>query len=249
MDTQEIRRGLRNIKTRSATIDAVAHEGQSMVEAVLPLLQDRNEGVRWSTIRILSEIGDERTIGPLITLLEQRKNVTEAVNTLRAVTNQEFGDDFGSWQEWATQEPELRNAAALGFLSDSELMEAATKDISAVVSGKEQEYVVNVSLEEGRAQQVWIDFSRKDLSGESIVQLSTPCGDADEHQYEAALKLNMSIPYGAIAIAELDDSVCFVVVDTYLRRTAHPEDIAKSIISLARHGDSVEESLSGEDKF
>lgn len=46
-----------------------------------------------------------------------------------------------------------------------------------------------------------------------MVQLITPCGDADAARYETALKLNMTISYGALAIASLDGALCFAVVD------------------------------------
>ncbi|MDE0839859.1 MAG: hypothetical protein OSB41_12525, partial [Kiritimatiellae bacterium] len=43
--------------------------------------------------------------------------------------------------------------------------------------------------------------------------------------YEAALKLNMSIPFGAIAIAALDDALCFAVIDTRLRQPHTPRTL------------------------
>jgi hypothetical protein len=245
MNTEQIRQGLRNIKTRSATIDAVAAEGNAMIDNVLPLLQDRNEGVRWCAIKILSEIGDDRAIGPLIALLEQSKNVTDAANALRAITGKDFGDAAGEWRHWATQDTKISGV----ILSDEDLMAAGTKDLPVTVKREGQLYSVDVSLPDGRSQQIWIDFSCKDPDGHSIIQLCTPCGNADPQKYETVLKLNMSIPYGAIAIASLDDTLCFTVVDSYLRDTVHPEDIAESIMSLARNGDSVEKSLSGEDRF
>jgi len=249
MSTDQIRRGLRNIKTRSATIDDVVDGGDARIDDVLPLLQDRNEGIRWCAIAILLEIGDARAIGPLIVLLEQGKNVTDAANALRVITGQDLGDAPEEWRSWAMQNPEIRNAAGGDILSDEALIAAATKDLPVTVSGKGQECSVAVSLPEGRSQRVWIHLDRKDPNGRPIVQLSTPCGNADAQQYEAALKLNMSIPYGAIALALLDDTLCFAMVDSYLRGTVHPEDIAESIMSLARHGDSVESSLASEDRF
>ena len=59
MNSDEIRRGLWSIRTRSSTIDAVAGAGASMIDLLLPILQDRNEGVRWSVVKLLGEIGDE----------------------------------------------------------------------------------------------------------------------------------------------------------------------------------------------
>ncbi|MFC1497913.1 HEAT repeat domain-containing protein [Verrucomicrobiota bacterium] len=249
MNTEEIRRGLRNIKTRPGTIDAVAEKGDAVIDNILPLLQDRNEGVRWSAIRIMSEIGDNRAVGPLITLLEQSKNAVDAVNALRSITGQDFGEESGEWRNWATQDPKIRNTAGAGIFSDQDLLTEATRDLSVTVSGQGPQYTVAVSLLDGRSQKVWIDFSCKTPDGQSIVQLCTPCGDADQQKYEAVLKQNMAIPYGAIAIASLDDAICFAMVDSYLRKTVHPEDISASIMSLAVHGDSLEKSLSGKDRF
>jgi len=59
MNSDEIRRGLWSIRTRSSTIDAVAGAGASMIDLLLPILQDRTEGVRWSVVKLLGEIGDE----------------------------------------------------------------------------------------------------------------------------------------------------------------------------------------------
>jgi hypothetical protein len=249
MHTDDIRQGLRHVATRAATIDAVATRGSGLVDAVLPLLQDRHEGVRWSAIKILSEIGDDRAIAPLIALIEQRKNATAAANALRSITNQDFGDTADAWRHWALLDAEARSAGDGASLSDGALMAAATRDLPVKVTEEQGTYTVDVSLPEDRAQRIWIDFSRKDLNGRPVVQLCTPCGEADEHQYETALKLNMSIPYGAIALALLDEKLCFAMVDSYLRETVHPEDIAQSIMSLAENGDSVESSLSAEDRF
>lgn len=249
MQTEAIRQGLRNVSTRAATIDAVAVQGADMIEAVLPLLQDRHEGVRWSAIKILAEIGDERAIGPLVALLEQHKNMASVASTLRAITGQNLGDTLEEWRHWLLLDAEARHIDGGSTLSDGALITAATRDLPVTVTETDGNYTIDVALNEGRAQRIWIDFSRKDLNGRPMVQLCTPCGDADPAQYEDALKLNMSIPYGAIALALLDEKLCFAMVDAYLRETVHPQDIAESIMSLARHGDSVENSLSSEDRF
>jgi hypothetical protein len=249
MKSDEIRGGLHNIRTRAATIDAVTVAGEAMIETILPLLQDRNEGVRWSAIRILSEIGDARATGPLIALIQQNKNPTDAANALCAITGQDLGSDAAAWQRWANDGTEAPAPVADNALSDGALIAAAVQDLPLTLRGEGQEYCVDVSLADGRSHQVTIDLSREDPNGRAIVQLSTPCGDADPARYEDALKLNMSIPYGAIAVASLGDSLCFAMVDSYLRASVHPEDIAESIMSLARHGDSLEQSLTGEDRY
>ncbi len=249
MTTDQIRRGLRNISTRAATIDAVSVEGASLVDEVIPLLQDRNEGVRWSAIKILSEIGDARAVGALIVLIEQKKNSIAAANSLEAITGESFGADAVAWRHWAVENSSVRNIAGGGILSDEDLIAAAIQDLPLTSRGEGKEYCFDISLEDGRSHQVLVDLAQKDSNGRLIVQLSTPCGDVDPNKYEDALKLNMSITYGAIAIALLGDTHCFAMVDSYLRETVHPQDIAESIMSLARNGDSLEKSLSGEDQF
>ena len=240
MNTEQMRHGLRRLDTRAATIDAIVDAGEAATGDVLPLLQDRNESVRWSAIKILSEIGDTQAVAPLIALVEQSKNATDAVNALRAITGQGLGNDPAEWRNWLMQDPLLRSSTGTGLLSDEELVVAATRDLPATVTSEGQEYWVAVSLPNGRSQQVWIDFSRKDPSGRPLVQLCAACGKADPERYEAALKLNMSIPFGAIAIAATDETPCFAIVDSYLRSIVHPEDIAESIMSLAVNGGSIE---------
>jgi hypothetical protein len=245
MDTQTIRQGLYNIKTRATTMDALVEKGREAASAVMPLLQDRDEGIRWAAIRILADIGDESALLPLITLLDLSRNVSDVTQALESITGQSLGDKAIAWREWALQ----KQSAPKGLLSDKDLMAAAIQGLPATMSGEGRDYVVGVSLPDRRTQTIQVDFSGKDADGHPVVQLMTPCGPAVAGQYESALKLNMSIPYGAIGVALMDDTLCFVLVHTHLRATVHPEDIAKSIMCLARHGDSLERALSPADNF
>ncbi len=245
METQTIRQGLYNIKSRAATMDALVEKGREAAPTVIPLLQDRDEGIRWAAIRILAEIGDDSTILPLITLLDQSRNVSTVIQALQAITGQNLGDKAIAWREWAQQ----KQSVPKGLLSDKDLMATAIQGLPATMSGEGRDYVVGVSLPDRRTQNIQVDFSGKDEDGHPVVQLMTPCGPAVAEQYESVLKLNMSIPYGTIGVALLDDALCFALVHTHLRATVHPEDIAKSIMCLARHGDSLERALSPADNF
>lgn len=249
MTAEQIRQGLHNIKTRAATIDQVSLQGEAMVDILLPLLQDRSEGVRWSTIQILSDIGSLRAIGGLVSLLEQSKNASDAAYALTEITGQELGDDAAAWRRWAVKQDGVRDTIGSGMLSDQELIAASTSGLSANVVGSGKAYSVTVSLEDGRSQQIWIDLAKQDAEGNPLVQLITPCGKADAALFESALKLNMTLPHGAIALADLDETLCFAMVSSHLRATVHPEDIAESIMSLAQNGDSLEASISQEDRY
>jgi len=248
MDTQTIRQGLYNIKTRAATMDALIEKGSEVAPAVVPLLQDRDEGIRWAVIRILAEIGDEGVLPPLINMLDQSKNIPEVIRALQTITGQDLGDKATAWREWALQK-QGEGGGATGLLSDKDLMAAAIKDLPVTMRGEGQEYVVSVALPDRRKQVIRIDFSSRDTDGQPVVQLTTPCGPAVVEKYETVLKLNISIPYGAIGLALLDDTLCFALVRTHLRVTVHPEDVAKSIMCLASQGDSLERTLSSVDNF
>ncbi len=248
MNTDFIRRGLYNIKTRSETMDAAIGAGPGVLPAVIPLLQDRDEGIRWAAIRILTEVGDNTVILPLITLLEQGRNTTDVIDALKTITGQDFGDKTLAWREWLLQKSS-GHAAPSGMLSDKDLVSTAIKGLPATMEGSDQDFVVIVTLRDRRSQAIRVDFSGKDKDGHPLVQLTSPCGKATPAHYEEALKLNMSIPCGAIGLAMVDDILSFAIIDNHRRVTLHPDDLAESIMSLAFYGDMMEMKLSGSDTF
>lgn len=208
-------------------------------------MNDRNDGVRWSAIRILSEIADARAIDPLVALLERGRNTTDVANALRVITGEDLGDDANLWRSWQASHGSKAHA---GDLSNSELMEAATRDLPVSLTPEGSHYVARVALADDRSQTIWVDFSAADQDGDPIVQLSTACGPANRDHYEWALELNMTITFGAIGIARLADESCLALVDSYSRATVDPQDIAKSLMTLARQGDAIEKSLCSEDR-
>jgi len=248
IDVDALRGQLRNFRTRAAAIDEAVAAGPEAVEPAIELLNDRNEATRWSAIKILSEVGDPRALPPLIALIERGKNALDAANALRAITGRDFGEDAAAWRNWAANEKTAETSAAPALeLSDDALVEAATRDVDARVASKGNRHTVEVSLPEGRKQVVYIDFGAKDSEGAPLVRLYTPCARADKDKYEWALKNNMNLSYGAIGLARMEGEPWLAMVDTHLRATIHPEELAKSILTLARKGDVVEKLLAGND--
>jgi len=229
-------------------MDTLIEQGAESTAAIVPLLRDRDEGIRWAAIKILAEIGDASALPPLVDLLDQSRNVSEVVRALQAITGQNLGDKAAVWRAWALQK-QGDGQGVPGLLSDPDLMAAAIRNLPATMSGEGQEYVVSVALPDRRTHAIRIDFSGRDAEGQNVVQLTTPCGPAVAEQYAAVLKFNMTIPYGAFGLAMLDDTLYFALIRTHLRATVHPEDIAKSIMCLAVHGDSLERTLSPKDSF
>jgi len=194
---EQLQKELRDFRNRAAAIESAVSEGESAIEPAIELLNDRNEAVRWSGIRILSEIGDRRAVTALIDMLERGRNVVDAANALRNITGQDLGEDVGAWRSWTAQDAGVADSSGFRRPSDDELLQVALRDLPVEVSGSGQQYSIDVSLPEGRTQRVWVDFGCTDPQGDAIVQLCTACGPVDDSKYEWALKLNMTIPYVA----------------------------------------------------
>lgn len=229
-------------------MDALVAQGRDAVPLVLPLLQDRDEGVRWSAVKVLAEIGGDEVLLPLVDLIDQNRNVSDAVGALKTLTGQDFGSRGAAWREWLVTAKSGGGAAA-GILSDKDLVGKAVEGLPATVAADGRDYVVTISLPGRRTQVIRLDFSAQDADGQAMVHMATPCGVASAEHYEAVLKLNMSIPYGAVALARLDESLCFAMVATHHRATLHPEALAKSILSLAGQGDALEARFGRKDTY
>lgn len=101
--------------------------------------------------------------------------------------------------------------------------------------------------EEVRRQYVYVTANRKSGHGEDMYQVFTICAPEDERFYKSALLLNMNLPFGAIAISEVEDKNYFVLVDTYLVSDVSTKELEMSILSLAKAGDRIEKILVGDD--
>ncbi|MCE1245609.1 MAG: YbjN domain-containing protein [Firmicutes bacterium] len=102
---------------------------------------------------------------------------------------------------------------------------------------------------EQRRQFVYITANRKGLDEEDIIQVFTICAPEEERFYKSALLLNMNLPFGAFAVSQVEGQNYFVMVDTYLASSVTYEELALSIMCLAKSGDKMEKMLMGEDNL
>ncbi len=98
-----------------------------------------------------------------------------------------------------------------------------------------------------RRQFVYVTSNRETTQGEEVYQVFTICAPEDERFYKSALMLNMTLPFGAIALAEVEGKNHFVIVDTYLAKDVTQAELENSIITLAEAGDKMEKVMIGED--
>jgi eukaryotic-like serine/threonine-protein kinase len=114
--------------------------------------------------------------------------------------------------------------------------------------GEEDRFTVDVPLETGRAQRVHVELCRHGATGEQVIRVFSICAPVSESYYQRALELNASISFGAVAIERVGGAPYFVMVNCHPRNTCNPEEVRKSIFSVARHADEVEHVLTGADR-
>jgi serine/threonine-protein kinase len=121
----------------------------------------------------------------------------------------------------------------------------AGSDVSLV--GERDRYVIAVPLANGRSQKVYVEVHRGSAVSQQVIEIFSICGPVSERYYRRALELNSEIPFGAIAIQEVDGIPHFVMSNTYPRATCDPEEVRQSVFAIAKHADEVENLLTGRD--
>jgi hypothetical protein len=248
IDMDELRTNLRSFRTRSAAIDIMVGQKELGLEAAVKLLSDTNEGVRWAAITAMKRMGDKDAVAPLIDFMVCGRNTAAVEDTLCSLTGEDLGQDASAWTAWQAGGAVPTPRIGQNKMTDEEFLNEAVRGLPVEVEKHTAYYAIKVLLERERSQTVWVEFTGKDPDGEPIVQLSTACGKADPEKYEWVLKLNMRIPYGAVGLAKYGEEYCFAMVDAYQRSSVHPEDVAKSLVSLATQGDTVEQAVAGTDE-
>jgi len=141
---------------------------------------------------------------------------------------------------------ELR--AVYGSLRDLEsLLEESLADAQVTFQGSGDKSEVSVELDGGRSQIVHVEICSGAAVSDQIVEIFSICGPVCDRYLRRALELNASIPHGSIAIQTVDGKPQFVMSNAYPRATCDPEEIRRSVLSIARHADEVEQRLTGQD--
>lgn len=139
--------------------------------------------------------------------------------------------------------------AILGQSRDLEslLHEAFAQEPHVEWSRAGRRFEAQVTLPDGRRQLVFLEASQHDIA-ERLLQIYSLCCPAIGTFYAEALRLNSTIPHGAIALREVDGREHFVTLNNYPLGTADPEEIRRSVLELALHADAIEMQLTGEDR-
>jgi hypothetical protein len=135
-----------------------------------------------------------------------------------------------------------------GPLSLEELAKSCAKEGVRLVEPDDDGYVVRVKLKDGRQQSVHLrEFSRAD--GVKLIQVYTVCGKADEKSYAWALRANMKLIQGAVALAKQDNDERFVLTMCFLAGETTRPEIKAAVKEAAYYGDWIEQKVGGQDEF
>lgn len=107
---------------------------------------------------------------------------------------------------------------------------------------------VQVATAGGRHQTVYVEDSPAGHCEEPVIRIYSISAPADEGYFRRALELNARIAHGALALETIDGRPHFVMLNSYPRATCDPEEVRKSVVDIARWADSVEKTLTGEDR-
>jgi serine/threonine-protein kinase len=127
------------------------------------------------------------------------------------------------------------------------LLDEALANLPAAIDGTSDRFCVTMPVAGNRSQKVIVQACNAEPIAEQVIKVYSVCGPADQKHYERALQINAAIPHGSIAIESIDGTPHFVMGNTYPRSTCDAEEIRRSVLTIARHADEVEQLVTGRD--
>ncbi len=176
----------------------------------------------------------------------------KALDALRA-----FGDELDVDVHRAVDDALANASAALAGVAPvrqsehftlEELARSCERDDNRVVAPHEDGFVVQVDLKSGRHQAVYI-MPHTLRDGAELVRVFTKCGPPAEQSLEWALRANMKLTQGALAIDKNDGEKEFVLINCFLASELTPAELKDAVKRIAFYGDWVETKLSDLDEF
>lgn len=258
-DEQEIQglvAGLRDFRSRSRAIQGLVALG---ADAVAPLTEalhsESSEGARWAILRCLGELRAEQSVGHIAPLLDDRRFRDAAHNALVRIVGEDLGPAAQAWLTWAQQERSGGGAATvldpemhMTGLPDDRLMQVALKGCNVFWSAEAPgRYGLRSPLEDGESQEVTANLALKDHEGSPIVIVYADCGPASAEHFEYALRRNLRMPYGALAVRDSPSGPQFVMFNTLLREDLSPLELRKSVLAVAERAARVRREIESGD--
>ena len=111
----------------------------------------------------------------------------------------------------------------------------------------EDGYAVDLALRSGRRQRVFLG-AHTIREGAPLIRVMTVCGRPVDDTFEWALRANVMMAHGAIALFDVDGEPQLVIVRYYAAAEVKPAEVLTTIKEFAYYGDWIESKLSGKDE-
>ena len=248
---QELIDRLKDFRTRSAAKNALLEKAEQAVTPLITAVRSPNASVRWAAVSILGELRAREAVPELVEALRDEDVHSAAVEALQRITDEEFGDDYDAWKRWLGMESGEAGPAAPaegGIAQDDDLVKQAVYNTDVSAEQTSSGYVLRVPFSD-RHQDVTLNLHAKDSDGVALVVVYTRCGPSKAKHYEWALRQNVRMSAGAIAVADVGGKPEFVIVDVLVRSAVTPRLLIESVQRVARKGDQLEAALTKGDEF
>ena len=245
---QELIDQLKDYRMRFSAKNELIKKGQEAVGPLIDALGSPLAAVRWSAASVLGTVRAKDAVPRLIESLKDPDVADTAADSLGQITGLQLGQSYDRWKRWLetgeTGAVEQPSAA----LTDEQFIDQVIAGTSISASQTERGWVLRVAFD-NRHQDVTVNLHAKDPGGKPLITIYTRCGKADPKLYEWALRQNVRLPAGSIAVADIERSAEFVVVDVHERETVTPELLRTAVKRVAQAGDQIESALSKADEF
>ncbi len=236
-------RGLADFRKRTECMLALVDAGDEAAPVLQQALTDVREGMRWAAAKCLADIGTPAALEALLAALEHPRACDAVVEVLRSMTGEDFGADADAWRQHLA----LGGKAEQKFSLD-ELVQKAVEPLDASVKQTRHGWIINLRLANQRHQVVKVAAGKTDEEGAEIVIVYSECGPAAPDRYEWALRKNLSIPYGAIGVRDVDGQPTFIVFNTLLLSDLSSSGLRKTIRTVGERADAMERQFTGADE-
>ncbi|RJP67407.1 MAG: HEAT repeat domain-containing protein [Candidatus Abyssobacteria bacterium SURF_17] len=237
---------LNNYKVRSSAAEALGRIGGEQARMLLePLKDDPDSWVREAAINALGALGR----GKPRAKAGKPSSVSRAPSEFASARSAAAETEPGLSLTEASSEPEEhlprspRRPAGRVPRTPEEIVEIITRGTSITSRQTRSGFLLRVPVAEGRHQKVRLKFDSTDEDGSPLIQLFTVIGPAKPEHYRWALKLNPSFSYGAIGLVSIDEKEFFAIMNTLLEENVDPRALEKSVWTIARKGDALEQKL------
>ncbi|MBI4559771.1 MAG: hypothetical protein HY706_19445 [Candidatus Hydrogenedentes bacterium] len=129
-----------------------------------------------------------------------------------------------------------------------ELARSCEKTGERTVLPHQDGFIVEVKLSNQRHQRIYLaPCQSKDKI--KLIRLFTVCGKADSNTLAWALRTNMQITQGALALQKDGDEERLILTNSFLADEATPAEIRAAVKELSFYGDWIEQKLGGKDEL